>query len=142
IAGGETADELLVGAGANVQIANPLGAKMPFVISIEKYSTALMRAQCRQAEVLPNGHLKNEALLLAIFRHHAHARADRVQGRVQFDRLAVDPDVSTSGLLNSEERSEQFAAARADEAGDTDNFAGAHREAQLVPWVGSSAQIV
>src|SRR5438270_11602327 len=115
---------------------------MAFVTTIEKYSSALMRAQGREAEVLANGHLKDEALLFAIFRNHADASADRVQGRTQFDWLAIDPDISATRLINSEECSEQLAAPRADQAGDTDDFSGAHRETQLVAWMRSSSQIV
>src|SRR3989442_4113991 len=113
---------------------------MPLVSAIQKKSCTSIRPQGGEAQILPNGHFQDEALLLSVFRNHPHACADRVQRRMQLDRLSVDPDISPARLINSKKRLQQLAATGADEPGDAHDFPGPNREAQLMARTRRSAQ--
>ena len=82
----------------------------------------------REGHVLEDRLVEQQALALALLGREADARVDRVAHRARPQRLAVDRHRAAGRLARAVDGLEDLRAARADEPGETDDLAGAHRE--------------
>ncbi len=75
---------------------------------------------------------QDEALRLAILRHQHDPVVQRVARPVEPKDIAADLDPAGGDRVGARDRAHEFGAARADDAGDAEHFAGPDREADVL----------
>src|SRR3984957_19860460 len=84
-----------------------------------------------ESEILPHRHRSHQALRAAVLGHIGDAKRARLARRTYLDRFAGDPDFAGFRRRHAKDCLRQLAAARADEARETDDLSGANAEADL-----------
>ncbi len=79
--------------------------------------------QVRQCDVLAHGHAEDQAERLPILRHEADPELDRVLGRADVDRLAVQGDLARVDRVSAEDRPREFGPSCADESREAEHLA-------------------
>src|SRR5438093_7438784 len=78
--------------------------------------------QVGQREVLQYGAAQHQPLRFAIFGEQADAGADRVTRAAHPERPTIKCDRTALGLVSAEQQPSGFGAARADQAGESNDF--------------------
>ncbi len=86
----------------------------------------------RERDVLADGHAEDQALRLAILGDEGNARGDRCGDVAWGQRRAVDADFAAIPRIGARNSAHDLGSARADEAGERDDLARAHGEADVV----------
>ena len=130
IAAGELARDLLERARLDRKALDAVTGELALGGAIDKAAERDF-AERGETEILAHRHRPHQSLRAAIFRHIAYAERAGLRGGVDVDRPTADFDFAAFGACDAENRVRQFAAARADEAGEADDFAGAHGKADF-----------
>ena len=89
-------------------------------------------AHRRQPGVVAHAHVEHEPGVLAVLGDHRQPGADRVLGRAQLARLAVDADLAGAGLRRAEQALGDLRPAAADEPEHADDLARPDLEADVL----------
>jgi len=93
-------------------------------------------AEHGQGEVLAAAHLQNQTLVLAIFGNQCDSTAHGRAHVSKSQRLGFEDDGSGGAAIEAEDGRGDLATAGADEAGESDDFAGLNVEAHVVKLAG------
>ena len=103
-------------------------------------AAACVGAQVRQRDVLRDREVEQQAGALAVLGHEKDAGVDRIGGGREMHRLAVERDATRHRPVDAEQGAGEFGAAGADQAGQSEDLAGAEVEVDLAAGIGGGAQ--
>ena len=82
---------------------------------------------------------EDEALPQSVFGHERDSLRDRVDGALDLDRSALDPDFPGALRVDPEQNASKRAAAAAEQARNADHLAGVEREIDVF-WLALAAE--
>ena len=86
----------------------------------------------RERHVLANGHPEHEPLRFAVLRDEGNARGDRCADSSGPQHFSIDENFAAIECIRARDRAQDLGPSRADQTGESDDFAGANGKTDAV----------
>ena len=136
IAAGEIADELVRARHADVEKLAVLLDQRVLLCRADEDAVE-MRSCAAIERLVADREREEQGLLLAVFRHEPDAVSDRIRGERDGDRLSLDRISARIERIGAEDGPRRLGPAGADEPGNAENLALAHRQRDIMEFDGA-----